>query len=74
MTTKKSHEQILKEFFNLAESIGMSIYFDSENSDQLRGFVIGIDEFFADLSDGIENLDNYDKVLKIEDNDRESMH
>lgn len=62
----KTQEQILKEFFELAEQIGFSIYFNTENSDELEGFIVGTEHYFSNIIDGEEDLNDYSQVMDIE--------
>jgi hypothetical protein len=71
---KKTQEQILKEVFEFAESLGMNVFFNSESS-YLPGFIIGTDDYLLDIVEGNEDIENYDKVLGIEAIDpREGLH
>ena len=73
---KKSFEEILKELYEYAESIGMNVYFNSE-AEEFRGFVIGTEDFFVDVIQGEEDLSNYDTVTGIEyrtNDDRGDLH
>lgn len=71
-----SLEEVLKQLFEYAESIGMKVFFDSEKPD-FEGFIIGTEEFFTKITEGEEDLGNYDMVTGIEHKDkkyREDLH
>jgi len=72
----KTQEQILKEIYEFAESLGMHVFFNTENKEEtLEGFVIGTDDYFNNLAEGHEELDNYNKVIGVETiGSKEDLH
>lgn len=71
----KSQEQILKELFEFAEGLGMSVFFNSENEDEhTAGFIIGTEDYFYGIIEGTEDLENYDKVMAIQTTTKKDMH
>lgn len=72
----KTQEQILKELYEFAESLGMHVFFNTESQgDTMDGFIIGTEDFFMSLSEGHEDLDEYNKVIGIETiGSKEDLH
>lgn len=75
-TKMKTFEETLKDLYEYAQSIGMDVYFDSENP-EFGGFIIGTPDFFDAVVSGEEDFGNYDMVTGVEykdNNDRGDLH
>jgi hypothetical protein len=71
----KNQEQVLKELFEFAESLGMFVFFNSDSEEEhMNGFIIGTEDYFYNIADGLEDLENYNKVMGVETISKPDMH
>ena len=63
----KSQEIALKELFELATELGLSVYFNGDKEEaEFSGCIIGTEDFLIDIINGNEDLENYDRVIGVE--------